>query len=234
MSLITGGICCSLIVLQGQVLRAKGDAIRRHHFTRDNIMLSDAEFADLMARTRSGDQEAAMRLVREYEPEIRRAARLRLTDPKLRRIVDSIDICQSVFGRFFRSATDGSFDLERPEQLLVLLTTMTRNRIIDEHRKQTAAKRSGGGDLIDGADPGELIADTAGPRTAAVAKEMLSEIRSRLSPEELNLADRRNSGQSWDEIARDLGESPDTVRKRLERALQRVREELNVATGDDK
>ena len=57
-------------------------------------MLTDAQFAELMARTRSGDQDAAQQLVREYEPEIRRAARLRLTDPKLRRIVDSIDICQ--------------------------------------------------------------------------------------------------------------------------------------------
>ena len=193
-------------------------------------MLSDAEFSELMTRTRRGDQDAAMKLVREYEPEIRRAARLRLTDPKLRRIVDSIDICQSVFGRFFRNATDGSFDLERPEQLLVLLTTMTRNRIIDEHRKQTAAKRLGAGDVIDGVDPAEIVADTVGPRTAAAAKELLSEVRSRLSPEELNIADRRNSGQSWEEISSDLHESPESLRKRLERALKRVREEM---CGDD-
>ncbi len=197
-------------------------------------MLSDAEFADLMKSTRSGDQDAAMKLVREYEPEIRRAARLRLTDPKLRRIIDSVDICQSVFGRFFRSATDGSFDLERPEQLLVLLTTMTRNRIIDEHRKQTAAKRAGGGDMIDTTDVSQLVADTPGPRTAAAAKEMLSEIRSRLSIDELEIADRRNTGQSWDEIAQDLGDTPESLRKRLERALKRVREEMNVASDDDR
>ena len=52
-------------------------------------MLSDQQFADLMSQTRRGDQDAARELVRMYEPEIRRAARLRLTDPEMRRIVDS-------------------------------------------------------------------------------------------------------------------------------------------------
>lgn len=188
-------------------------------------MLSDAEFVELMAKTRSGDQDAAMQLVREYEPEIRRAARLRLTDRKLRRIVDSIDICQSVFGRFFRSATDGSFELERPEQLLVLLTTMTRNRVIDEHRKQTAAKRAGvefGSEIaLD-----QLIEDSPGPGTAAIAKELLAEVRSRLSVNEQLIADRRGAGYSWEEIGRELNETPESLRKRLDRAVVRLREEL--------
>ena len=188
-------------------------------------MLSDAEFVELMAKTRSGDQDAAMQLVREYEPEIRRAARLRLTDRKLRRIVDSIDICQSVFGRFFRSATDGSFELERPEQLLVLLTTMTRNRVIDEHRKQTAAKRAGvefGSEIaLD-----QLIEDSPGPGTAAIAKELLAEVRSRLSVNEQLIADRRGAGYSWEEIGLELNETPESLRKRLDRAVVRLREEL--------
>ena len=63
-------------------------------------MLDDNEFSELMRKIRAGDQDAARQLVESYEPEIRRAARLRMTDPQLRRLVDSIDICQSVFGRF--------------------------------------------------------------------------------------------------------------------------------------
>ncbi len=147
-------------------------------------MLSDAQFVDLLNRTRNGDQDAARVLVEEYEPEIRRAARMRLTDPHLRRIVDSMDICQSVFGRFFRSATEGSFDLERPEQLLVLLITMTRNRVIDEHRRQTTTKRSGR-DIDEFVSTEELVEVSPGPRTAAAARELLTEVRSRLSQEEL-------------------------------------------------
>ena len=195
-------------------------------------MLSDAQFVDLLNRTRNGDQDAARALVEEYEPEIRRAARMRLTDPQLRRIVDSMDICQSVFGRFFRSATEGSFDLERPEQLLVLLITMTRNRVIDEHRRQTTTKRSGG-DIDEFISTEELVEDSPGPRTAAAARELLTEVRSRLSQEELAIADRRGNGQSWEEISAELNESAESLRKRLERALQRVREQMNVSSEAD-
>ncbi|APZ95019.1 RNA polymerase sigma factor [Fuerstiella marisgermanici] len=192
-------------------------------------MLSDQQFAELMAKTRSGDQDAARELVRQYEPEIRRAARLRLTDPRLRRIVDSIDICQSVFGRFFKSATDGSFDLEKPEQLLVLLTTMTRNRIIDEHRRQTTQKRNRPEPDGRPFDPCSVIEDSPGPRTAAAARELLSEVRSRLTADELQIADLRNAGKSWEEVATELSESADGLRKRLERALDRVRAEIEAS-----
>ncbi len=192
-------------------------------------MLSDQQFAELMAKTRSGDQDAARELVRQYEPEIRRAARLRLTDPRLRRIVDSIDICQSVFGRFFKSATDGSFDLEKPEQLLVLLTTMTRNRIIDEHRRQTTQKRNRPEPDGTPFDPCSVIEKSPGPRTAAAARELLSEVRSRLTADELQIADLRNAGKSWEDVAAELNESADGLRKRLERALDRVRTEIEAS-----
>lgn len=56
----------------------------------------------------------------------------------------------------------------------------------------------------------------------------MTKIRSRLTAEELIIADRRGDGQSWEQIASDLDESAESLRKRLERALQRVREELNA------
>jgi RNA polymerase sigma-70 factor (ECF subfamily) len=54
---------------------------------------------------------------------------LHLTDPRLRRVLDTVDVCQSVLGGFVRAAA-GQFDLEQPEQLVKLLTTMARNRIL--------------------------------------------------------------------------------------------------------
>ncbi|MFK7822069.1 MAG: RNA polymerase sigma factor [Planctomycetaceae bacterium] len=189
-------------------------------------MVPEEQFAELMKRTRAGDEAAARELVRLYEPEIRRAARVRLTDPRLRRVVDSIDICQSVFGRFFRSATSGSFEMEKPEQLLGLLVTMTRNRVIDEHRRQTAQKRKAGSD-DEYAFPAELAAGGDGPRTVAAARELLAEIRSRLTPDELSIAELRTAGQSWQEVSEELGEPAEALRKRLERALARVRDEVS-------
>src|SRR5206468_2113644 len=58
-------------------------------------MAEDASFADLIRRVRQRDEQAAAELVRRYEPAIRVAVRVRLTDPRLRRVVDSMDICQS-------------------------------------------------------------------------------------------------------------------------------------------
>src|SRR5262249_35579497 len=59
-------------------------------------MSTDLPFRDLIVRVRLGDQRAAAELVGRYEPAIRRAVRFRLTDPRLRRTCDSMDVCQSV------------------------------------------------------------------------------------------------------------------------------------------
>jgi RNA polymerase sigma-70 factor (ECF subfamily) len=189
-------------------------------------MLSDEEFKSVMNRARSGDAEAARSLVELYEPEIRRAARIRLRDSKLRRIVDSIDICQSVFGKFFDKAqSPEGIDLQKPEHLLGLLVTMTKNRVVDEHRRQTAQKRSAGEGVVE-AISDLLVADSPGPRTAMEMSDLMEKVRSRMTEDERAVSDLRSDGLSWDEVASQLGGSPDSHRKRLERAFQRIRSEM--------
>jgi len=194
-------------------------------------MLSDEEFKSLMDKARSGDADAARELVELYEPEIRRVARVRLSDPKLRRIVDSMDICQSVFAKFFQKArSPDGMDLENPGQLLGFLVTMTRNRVIDEHRHQTAQKRNAGEGVVE-AIADILVADSPGPRTEMELGDLMAKVRSNMSEEELAASDLRGEGLSWDEVAQRLGGSPDSHRKRLERAFQRIRTEMTDADG---
>ena len=81
---------------------------------------------------RAGDAQAAADLVRRYEPAIRRAARVRLVDTRLNRLLDSMDICQSVMASFFVRTALGQYELETPEQLLKLLATMTRNKLASQ------------------------------------------------------------------------------------------------------
>ena len=103
---------------------------------------SDPEsFRALIVRVRAGDEQAAAELVRLYEPAIRRAARVRLVDTRLNRLLDSMDICQSVMASFFVRAALGQFDLDTPDQLLRLLATMTRNKLIGQVKGQAAALR---------------------------------------------------------------------------------------------
>src|SRR3954447_8804555 len=104
-------------------------------------MSDDVSFQELIGRVRKGDERAAAELVRRYEPAIRRAVRFRLTDPRLRRTCDSMDICQSVLLSFFVRAASGQYDLETAEQLLRLLTTMSRNSLLTQAGLQGAPRR---------------------------------------------------------------------------------------------
>src|SRR3954451_15530309 len=101
---------------------------------RNPIMGDEVPFAELMHRVRTGDAEAINALVRRYEPTIRRIARIRLLDSRLRRIFDSADICQSVFASFFVRAALGEYDVQDPDQLLRLLLSMSRKKLADHVR----------------------------------------------------------------------------------------------------
>ena len=112
---------------------------RSHHPS--SLMAQDDDFVELIRRVRKGDEQASAELVHRYEPAIRIAVRARLTDPKLRRWLDSMDVCQSVLGNFFVRAANGQFELDRPEQLISLLATMSRNRVTNHALREQAARR---------------------------------------------------------------------------------------------
>ena len=185
--------------------------------------MSDEQIAgDLLRRLRAGDGDAAVELVRRYEPEIRRAVRVRLTDPRLRRVLDSLDVCQSVLGNFFVRVAAGQLELDRPENLLRLLITMARNKVLDHARRQQAARRdqrrtaTNDERLATVADPGP------GPSQVAVGRELLEQVRRELTADERELADQRALGRDWPDIAAERGGTPDALRKKLTRALDRV------------
>src|SRR5438105_14708040 len=184
----------------------------------------DLAFRDLIRRVRAGDQPAGTELVRQYEPEIRRAVRLRLNDPKLMRVLDSLDVCQSVMGRFFVGAAAGQFDLGHPAQLFKLLVTMAKNRVIDHARKPSNRPELIGGDSTANRLPGK--AET--PSVIVSHKELLAEMRKRLSDEERKLSELRTAGLDWAEVARRMGGSAEALRKKLERAMERVTKELGL------
>jgi RNA polymerase sigma-70 factor (ECF subfamily) len=190
-------------------------------------MVQEPSFQDLIKRVRARDEQAAAELVRLYEPTIRMAIRVRLSDPALRRLFDSVGICQSVLANFFVRAASGQFELDTADQLVKLLVTMARNKLTNYALQQRAARRDYrriGKDVFES----ELVAPGPGPSTVVVNQDLLQECRRRLSEEERHLADLRALGRSWDEIAAEVGAKPDTVRSRLTRALDRVARELRL------
>lgn len=191
-------------------------------------MAEELSFADLIRRVRARDDLAAEKLVRQYEPVIRVAIRVRLTDPSLRRLFDSMDICQSVLGNFFVRAASGQFELDTPQQLMNLLVTMARNKVTNYALRQQAARRDQRRVRHDPAAVEGCADPRPGPSEVVSQQELLREFRSRLTPEERRLADLRADGQSWAQVAEQVGGNPDVLRMRLTRALDRVARDLDL------
>lgn len=196
-------------------------------------MSPDDAFADLVRRVRAGDQDAAAELVRLYEPAIRRAVRVRLKDDRLRRHFDSMDVCQSVLGSFFVRAAMGQFELDTAEQLLKFLATMVRNKVIKRADREGAGRRdyrrAGAG--LDAA--AEVPEASPGPGSQVEARELLDEAKRRLDPADRRLLELRTAGHEWAEIAAEVGGTPDAVRKKFTRAVERVAGELGLEGTDE-
>lgn len=187
------------------------------------------DFAKLIRRVRAGDVSAAEELVKRYEADLRIIARVRLNDPRLRRVVDSMDICQSIFGNFFIHVYAGQFDLETPEKLMKLLSTMVKNKVTDHARRQMAGRRDMSRDATQPVDEYPVVvAGQLSPSSVVANDELVGEIRKRLTNEELSLVDLRMRDVHWDAIAEEFGGSPDALRKKMTRALDRVAAELGL------
>jgi RNA polymerase sigma factor (sigma-70 family) len=183
-------------------------------------------FHDLIQRVRSGDQQAAAELVRRYEPAIRRAIRIRIVDHRLQALFDSMDICQSVLGSFFVRVVLGEYELENSDQLLKLLVRMARNKAVDAAKKQRATRRDYR--RVECLGTRDFAGVNTSPSEEVAGRELLEEIRKRLSPDELYLADQRALGRSWAEIAVERGSNLDAVRMQLTRAIDRVTRQLGI------
>jgi RNA polymerase sigma-70 factor (ECF subfamily) len=189
---------------------------------------AEPPFAEFLRRIRAGDESAAVELVRRYEPALRLEIRLRLRDPRLRRLLEPADLCQSVLKSFFLRAALGQFDLDSPERLLALLRTMARNKVAQQARRHKAQRRDVDRDVsLDAGAPLVPAADPS-PSRVAIGREVWDALRGRLTTEERRVAELRSLGSEWAEIARELGGTPQARRKQLARAVNRAVRELGL------
>ena len=190
-------------------------------------MPPDPSFEELIRRVVGGDEEAAARLVQEFEPVIRRDVRARLRDSRARSEFDSMDICQSVLATFFVRAAAGQYDLKEPDDLINLLLTMTRNKVAEKVRRQHRLRRDSRR-TVGGVEELALAGLDPTPSSVVADKELLEQARQRLSEEERQLVELRGQGLSWEEVAASLGGTAGARRNQLARALDRVARELRI------
>jgi RNA polymerase sigma-70 factor (ECF subfamily) len=197
-------------------------------------MSSEQAFAELMKRVRAGDADAAAELVRQFEPEIRRTIRVKLADSRLHRLLDSVDICQSVLANFFVRTAAGQYELNEPRDVLKLLVTMARNKLYDKVREQQADRRDQR--RLETADSQlmQAVADGAPtPSRILAGRELLQRVHQHLTDDERQLMEQRAHGMGWNEIAAQRGESAEALRKKLARAMNRVSEIMGLDSADE-
>ncbi len=187
-------------------------------------------FAELIGRIVEGDPQAAEEIVSRHEQAIRVAVRTRLTDPRLRREFDSMDVCQSVLMSFFLRCSLGQFRLEEPAQLVALLTKMARNKLAMRVRASTRLRRqidrrAEYGPVSELADNSSHAAE---PLRHLVGRETLETARSMMTSEIRAIADLRLQQMSWQSIADKLGGTADARRKQFERALDEIADQLEL------
>jgi RNA polymerase sigma factor (sigma-70 family) len=198
-------------------------------------MCTPATFQELMVRVLRHDSEATTVMVKRYGPAIHREVRMMLlTRSYLRRTIDSEDIVQSVLANFFLRLEMGELDLQEPEQLVALLREMARNRVRDKVRHRRALRRNGAREQYGTQVLEEARADESTPSQIVFFEEMLGKARNLLTPHEREIAELRCARVGWEQIARQLHESPEALRKQFSRAMDRVVKELGLGTFSER
>lgn len=176
--------------------------------------------ASLLARVRQGSEGAATALHTRYAQQLLALARAR-TGGDLAARVDAEDIVQSVFGSFFRGASQGLYDAPTGEEIWGLLLVMALNKIRVKGRHHRAVKRdvrrTVGGDAIEGIEP-----PTTDEAAETLLKMVVEESLGRLPESHRQVVQLRLEGFEVREIAEKTGKSM----RSTERILQDLRTRL--------
>ena len=164
------------------------------------------------------------RLAREYEVEVRIAAKARI-GAALRPYLDSVDLVQSVHRSLLIGLRDNKFDISTPEKLVALALTITQRKAARHWRRMRRQNRLSG--THDSASTlAELLVRFSGPsedpqQTVGNA-DVIEQILRGLEKTDRDLIELRLQGYSTVAAALRLGLNPDVTRVRLSRLRKRL------------
>jgi RNA polymerase sigma factor (sigma-70 family) len=181
-----------------------------------------------IAHLKEGKADAAQRLWERYAMQLVDLARRRLNDaPK--RIADEEDIAASVFHSLCRGAAAGRFqDVKNRDELWWLLLAITKQKVADHIRRETAQKRGGGRIQSETALSGQpddshgftldkLMSDEPSPEFIVELQEQNDRLLGLLRDDNLrHIALSRIEGFTVPEIASDLRVSTRSIERKLQ------------------
>lgn len=182
--------------------------------------MATPELSDFFAVLRDGDGQAVEELLRQLDPIFRRLIRLRLIDGRLRHVLDTTDIYQSLLKDFLSQKDRGPTPAGSSAGLCAYLAAAVRYKIQTRARKE---RRHTGG-LPDEWEP---VSPEPTPEQHVQDQDLRQTIRSRLAEKTRHLFDLKIQGLTWNAIAEQMGGDPDTLRMRLRRAVTTALGELS-------
>jgi RNA polymerase sigma-70 factor (ECF subfamily) len=188
--------------------------------------MAESSFAELLARLRSGEEEAATTLFERYARRLVALAQRRLSG-RLQAKVDAEDVVQSAFKSFFVRASEGDFELNSWDglwSLLVVITLRKCGKQIDHFRasRRDIGKESAAGCADDSAASWAAVAREPTPEEAAMLTETLEQMLQTLSERERQVFELRLQGYTAPEISAQIRRSEHTVNWMLKRIRKRL------------
>lgn len=167
--------------------------------------LSRGEAGDVAAR-----EEAYAELCRLITIFVRAGMGQRLRDHR-----DSVDVCQSIARSFIEDHGAGKIRFGNDGELIEYLRTVVQTKFSRLSRHDNAAKRVPTGE-------GPSTSAPMMPYESLEHGECLRDVDARFTDEDREVARLRLGGMSWEQIAAQLGQTPQTLRKRWSRLAQRL------------
>src|SRR5262245_1826268 len=188
----------------------------------------DEPSIELLARYRTGDEQAATELFRRYVSRLTVLARARIA-PRIARRFDAEDVVLSAYRSFFVRARDGQFSLAHSGDLWKLLVEMVLRKLYHQIDRHTADKRSIDREqpLPGGGEPAweALSLATATPTAdeAMAMAELVESFMAQLEPLARQVVELRLQNCRITEIAAATQRSERTIRRILTDVRQRLR-----------
>jgi RNA polymerase sigma factor (sigma-70 family) len=189
--------------------------------------MADAASLQLVARWRTGDQQAASELFHRYSDRLVSLARSGMS-AKLSQRIDPEDVVQSVYRSFFLNARDDRFDLQRGGDLWRLLVAITLHKLQDQVERHLAKKRSVKVELSFGHEAAlhgiqaDVFSRDPSPIEAVGLAEELEQVMCQQLPLHRRILELRLQGHNHEEIAADTRCSQRTVIRVLKRIKQQL------------
>jgi len=178
--------------------------------------MPSTELQQFLVTLQSGDRDAVDEMLRQFEPFLRRIIRLRLIDGRLRRVMDTADVFQSLLKDFLEQHHPS---VETLAGLDAYLANAVRYKIQTRLRKE----RRHAGSLPEECEPTQVEPSAA---RQTEDQDWYQAIRARLPAQTQLLLDLKAQGLTWPEIAEKVGGRTDALRMQLTRALAPILRQL--------